>query len=171
MKTMEGFVVAALRHVLESSERPGVLPYAAHSLSVCRLVLECEGSQDSACAAILHEAVESGRIGLDEVIERYGKQVGQRLLGMLGAISAADPEVLLLQCADRVDKAVRWHEAGLPTQDLSRLQLLIRKLNPLARQTLTPYLERYVLPPVARPPVAPRRSALRPSARRDRKTR
>lgn len=170
MRTMEGFVVAALRHVLETSERPGTLPYAVHPLNVCRLVLECEGSQVSACAAVLHEAVEAGRIRLDEVIRRYGNEVAQRLLAMLGPVPATDPEALLLQCADRVDQAVRWHEAGLPNQDLTRLQQLLRKLNPLARQKLTPQLERYVLPPVARPPVAKRRSPLRPTTRRDRKT-
>ena len=97
MRTMEGFVVAALRHVLETNERPGSVPYAAHPLSVCRLVLECEGSQVAACAAVLHEAVEAGRIRLEEVIGRYGDQVAQQLLAMLGPVPASDPEVLLLQ--------------------------------------------------------------------------
>jgi (p)ppGpp synthase/HD superfamily hydrolase len=51
------------------------IPYVAHVISVAALVLEDEGSEDEAIAALLHDAVEDGHATLDEIGGRYGPTV------------------------------------------------------------------------------------------------
>ena len=54
------------------------IPYAAHLLSVSALVLEAEGTQVQAIAALLHDAPEDcgGEPVLDEIRRRFGREVG-----------------------------------------------------------------------------------------------
>lgn len=164
MRTLANFVVEALREVLSQREKTTV-PYPAHPLHVCRMVLECEGTQSAACAAVLHESVEQGRLKLDEVTQTYGKEVAQLLVSMLSPETPRKREALLLQCADKVDQAIRWYEAGLPRPDLSRLILLIRKLDLPARNHLMSRLEPYLVAPLDRPALTPQRTRPRTTAR------
>ena len=53
------------------------IPYIAHLLSVCALVLEAGGDEDQAIAALLHDAVEDrgGRSTLDTIRQMFGERV------------------------------------------------------------------------------------------------
>ncbi len=65
-------------HVHEGHCRKGTnVPYLAHLLGVCALVLEEGGSEDEAIAALLHDAVEDagGRGRLDAIRTRFGERV------------------------------------------------------------------------------------------------
>lgn len=53
------------------------IPYVAHVISVAALVLEDEGSEDEAIAALLHDAVEDTHTTLDEIEARYGATVAE----------------------------------------------------------------------------------------------
>jgi len=58
--------------------RKGVsIPYIAHLMSVCALVLEAGGKEDQAIAALLHDAVEDqgGLPTLDTIRHLFGKRV------------------------------------------------------------------------------------------------
>src|ERR1035437_5380757 len=58
--------------------RKGVsIPYIAHLMSVCALVLEAGGDEDQAIAALLHDAVEDqgGLPTLDTIRHLFGKRV------------------------------------------------------------------------------------------------
>jgi (p)ppGpp synthase/HD superfamily hydrolase len=55
------------------------IPYVAHLLAVAALVIEAGGDEDTAIAALLHDAVEDqgGRKTLREIRRRYGKRVAR----------------------------------------------------------------------------------------------
>lgn len=58
--------------------RKGVpIPYIAHLMSVCALVLEAGGDEDQAISALLHDAVEDqgGKATLDTIRHLFGKRV------------------------------------------------------------------------------------------------
>ena len=51
------------------------MPYIAHLLAVCALVIEAGGDEDAAIAALLHDAVEDQKATLEEIRLRFGEQV------------------------------------------------------------------------------------------------
>ncbi|GAB4334350.1 MAG: HD domain-containing protein [Calditrichia bacterium] len=53
------------------------LPYIAHILGVCSLVLYDGGSEDEAIAALLHDALEDhpGEISRETILQRFGQEV------------------------------------------------------------------------------------------------
>jgi len=55
------------------------IPYVAHLMSVCALVLEAGGDEDQAIAALLHDAVEDqgGLPTLDTIRHLFGKRVAE----------------------------------------------------------------------------------------------
>ena len=53
------------------------IPFVAHLLVVCGLVLEDGGEEDQAVAALLHDAVEDG--GGEPLLERIAKRFGPRV--------------------------------------------------------------------------------------------
>jgi (p)ppGpp synthase/HD superfamily hydrolase len=59
------------------SRKTTAVPYLAHLLAVCALVLEDDGDEDEAIAALLHDAVEDagGAPVLAEIERRYGPAV------------------------------------------------------------------------------------------------
>jgi len=78
-------------HLHQHQERKGNgVPYIAHLLGVCSLVLEAGGSENQAIAALLHDAVEDqgGRATLDEIRSRFGDEVA----GIVDACSDSDTQ-------------------------------------------------------------------------------
>lgn len=57
------------------------IPYVAHLMSVCALVLEAGGDEDQAIAALLHDAVEKhgGLSTLSTIRELFGNRVADAL--------------------------------------------------------------------------------------------
>jgi len=73
--------------------RKGVtIPYIAHLMSVCALVLESGGDEDQAIAALLHDAVEDqgGLPTLDTIRHLFGKRVGNAVESCSDS-TASDP--------------------------------------------------------------------------------
>ncbi|MBT9584865.1 HD domain-containing protein [bacterium] len=147
----------AIRDALDRHEGFAMIPYIPHPMEVCRLVLECGGSQIAACAAILHEAVGTGRMTCEEVTQRYGPEVSALVRVLVMGQSEGEDEGSLLLCADRTDHLLRRSQLGLGdclARDLNELQLTVLRLGPQVSQVLLTRLER-VLPALT--PAAPRK--------------
>jgi len=73
----------ALDHAVELHRRDvrkrTKIPYVAHLLGVCAIVLESGGDEDEAIAALLHDAAEDhgGERQLAEIERRFGESVAQ----------------------------------------------------------------------------------------------
>lgn len=98
------------------------IPYLAHLLAVAAIVLEHDGDEDQAIAALLHDGPEDqgGRATLDEIRRRFGERVATmvedctdtldtpkppwrpRKEGYIAHLDHARPESLLVSLADKV---------------------------------------------------------------------
>ena len=113
-------------------------PYVSHLLAVAAIVLEHDGDEDQACAALLHDAVEDGGVEWDAVIQ---DGFGPRVTGIVRACTDADtqpkppwrarkeaylahldgegPDALLVSAADKLHNAraivsdLRTHGPGM----------------------------------------------------------
>jgi (p)ppGpp synthase/HD superfamily hydrolase len=104
------------------------VPYIAHLMSVCALVLEAGGDEDQAIAALLHDAVEDqgGLSTLDTIRRLFGERVAdtveacsdstssdpkdkmpwrQRKEAYLQHLRTATPDVVLVSAADKLHNA------------------------------------------------------------------
>lgn len=109
-----------------TQQRKGTdIPYAAHLLSVCALVLEYGGNEDQAIAALLHDAVEDqgGEPRLEEIRVNFGEHVAEivaacsdaftqpkppwqeRKQHYINALANHDPDSWLVSCADKLHNA------------------------------------------------------------------
>ena len=79
------------------------IPYVAHLLAVCSIVLEWGGDEDTAIAALLHDAVEDqgGEPTLLEIRRRFGDRPADIVLACSDSVTA-----------DKSDKAP-WRERKL----------------------------------------------------------
>jgi (p)ppGpp synthase/HD superfamily hydrolase len=85
----------------DQQPRKGVsIPYIAHLMSVCALVLEAGGNEDQAIAALLHDAVEDqgGLPTLDTIRQMFGDRV------------ASTVESCSDSMATNPDKKLPWRE-------------------------------------------------------------
>jgi len=109
--------------------RKGVsIPYIAHLMSVCALVLEAGGNEDQAIAALLHDAVEDrgGRSTLETIRQMFGDRVAstvescsdsmatnpdkklpwrERKVKYLEHLQTASGDALLVSAADKLHNA------------------------------------------------------------------
>jgi len=100
------------------------IPYLSHLMSVSALVLEHGGDEDLAIAGLLHDAIEDIDAEQEPIIlERYGARVAyvvractdadafpkppwlERKQAYLAHLEEADPDVLLVSCADKLHNA------------------------------------------------------------------
>ncbi len=120
----EALSYAARLHRLQSRKGTNI-PYIAHLLAVCSLVLEHGGDEDEAIAALLHDTVEDqgGEPVLQEINSLFGERVAQivdscsdtditpkppwkkRKQEYIKHISHATPSVLLVSCCDKLHNA------------------------------------------------------------------
>jgi (p)ppGpp synthase/HD superfamily hydrolase len=108
------------------AEQP--IPYVAHLLAVCALVLENGGSEEEAIAALLHDAIEDqtehhggdSQAMRDRIARRFGPRVLELVLACSDStgvdkapwrerkevyirhLTTAQPSVLLISAADKV---------------------------------------------------------------------
>ncbi|PZD74788.1 GTP pyrophosphokinase rsh [Acaryochloris thomasi RCC1774] len=107
-------------------------PYLAHLISVAALVLENNGTEEQAIAALLHDAVEDQGVTVTEIEQRFGATVAayvaavtetelttepqppwqERKLRYLTQLRAAPAEAVFISLADKLHNA-RSLEAGL----------------------------------------------------------
>ena len=110
-------------------------PYIAHLLAVTSLVLEDDGDEDDAMAALLHDAAEDqgGREQLEDIRSRFGQRVAEiveacgdtfetpkppwreRKQSYLQHLESAPDEVLRISLADKL------HNIRAITLDYERL--------------------------------------------------
>jgi (p)ppGpp synthase/HD superfamily hydrolase len=101
------------------------IPYISHLLSVCSIVLEAGGDEDTAIASLLHDAAEDqgGSETIQVIRNEFGNRVADLVLACsdtlsdpkpdwkirktkhLGKLSKAGPEVLLITIADKIHNA------------------------------------------------------------------
>ena len=118
-------LVYASRLHREQTRKGSDIPYVAHLLAVCSLVIEHGGSEDQAIAALLHDAAEDqgGEPRLNEIRARYGAAVADivadctdawtepkppwrpRKEAYLAALPSKPPASLLVSLADKTHNA------------------------------------------------------------------
>lgn len=104
------------------------IPYVTHLFAVCSLVLEDDGTQDEAIAALLHDGPEDqgGQPVLDAIARQFGDAVASIVAGLSDALpamgeekppwrerkdaylrhlSAASPSVVRVSIADKLHNA------------------------------------------------------------------
>ncbi len=101
------------------------VPYFAHLAGVMSLVLEADGDEEQAVAALLHDVVEDrgGPERLDEIRERFGERVARIVAGctqgsgegedawderrvrFVESLPEKDEDVLLVSAADKLHNA------------------------------------------------------------------
>jgi (p)ppGpp synthase/HD superfamily hydrolase len=112
----------------QQSRKGGHIPYIAHLMSVCALVLEAGGNEDQAIAALLHDAVEDrgGRSTLETIRQMFGDRVAntvescsdsmatnpdkklpwrERKVKYLEHLRTASGDALLVSAADKLHNA------------------------------------------------------------------
>ena len=121
----EEALVFATRLHAEQTRKGSSIPYSAHLLAVTALVLEYGGDEDTAIAALLHDAIEDqgGAATRDEIRTRFGDRVTTIVDGCTDAETQPKPpwqarketylahlphasaEVLLVSAADKLHNA------------------------------------------------------------------
>ena len=109
----------------QQTRKGSAIPYVAHLLAVCSLVIEHGGSEDQAIAALLRDAAEDqgGEPRLNEIRARYGAAVADiiadctdawtepkplwrpRKEAYLAALPSKAPRSLLVSLADKTHNA------------------------------------------------------------------
>lgn len=92
-------------------------PYVAHLIAVASLVLECNGSEDCAIAALAHDSVEDADVSIKEIEILFGDKVAKIVTTLsedkslpkqeqkkayVEAIARADYETALVSAADKL---------------------------------------------------------------------
>ena len=121
----EGALILATRLHTNQDRKGARIPYVAHLLAVTALVLEDDGDEDQAIAALLHDAVEDqgGIETLDEIRKHFGERVAhivegcsdsfespkppwkERKVNYLRHLREADIDVLRVSLADKLHNA------------------------------------------------------------------
>ncbi|XWN32442.1 MAG: HD domain-containing protein [Devosia sp.] len=88
----DAFAFAERAHRSQRRKGSGV-PYVAHLMSVCALVLEYGGDEDLAIAALLHDAVEDqgGMAMATTIRQRYGERVADIVVACSDAHEVPKP--------------------------------------------------------------------------------
>jgi len=81
MSIVSQALVFATEHHQHQYRKGTKIPYMAHLLNVCKLLAERECSDEVLAAALLHDVVEDTDVTIDEVEEKFGKQVAEIVRG------------------------------------------------------------------------------------------
>jgi (p)ppGpp synthase/HD superfamily hydrolase len=120
----EAFSFAAALHSTQKRKETEI-PYLAHLMAVCSLVIEQGGDEDQAIAALLHDAVEDqgGKATIEEIRRRFGERVANLVEACTDAdthpkppwrprkeeylrhLPAAPPDALPIILADKIHNA------------------------------------------------------------------
>ena len=88
----QALVYATVVHAHQERKGSGI-PYIAHLLGVCSLVLEHGGDEDAAIGALLHDAGEDagGQGRLDDIRLRFGEGVAAIVRGCTDTLETPKP--------------------------------------------------------------------------------
>jgi len=121
---LQGAIAYALAAHAGQVRKGTAIPYASHLLAVCAIVQEHGGDEDLACAAMLHDTIEDCGAAHGTAIEaQFGSRVARlvracsdtdvqpkppwqaRKEAYLAHLKEADPDTLLVSCADKLHNA------------------------------------------------------------------
>ena len=108
--------VALAEQVHGRARRSGTeIPYMAHLLVVCGLVIEDGGDEDEAIAALLHDAVEDGggRRLLTEIGARFGPRVAEIVEGLSDSIDGDPAESWISRKARYLEHLRDCHDRSI----------------------------------------------------------
>lgn len=106
------------------------IPYITHLMTVAALVLENDGNEEQAIAALLHDAIEDQGVTVEEITSRFGENVATLVAAVtefhnqpkpgwlerknmyLNNLRNSSPEAVLISLADK------YHNACSLEQDL-----------------------------------------------------
>ncbi|MGO9696096.1 MAG: HD domain-containing protein [Mycobacterium sp.] len=123
-KFVQALVYAAEKHG-EQKRKASEVPYVGHLLSVAGLVIEADGTETQAIAALLHDAAEDqgGRPTLAEIGQKFGADVAsiveecsdtldtpkppwrERKERYIGHLPEVSDDAILVSLADKLDNA------------------------------------------------------------------
>lgn len=102
----EAVEFAAARHAGQKRKGAGGRPYVTHLAEVARLVAGCAAADAALlAAAYLHDAVEDGHAGLDEIRGRFGDAVAATVAELTDDMSLAPAERKRRQIAEVAAKS------------------------------------------------------------------
>ena len=81
MSIVSQALVFATEHHQHQHRKGTKIPYMAHLLNVCKLVAENDCSDELLAAALLHDVVEDTDVTIEEIEEKFGKQVAEIVRG------------------------------------------------------------------------------------------
>lgn len=81
MSIVSQALVFATEHHQHQHRKGTKIPYMAHLLNVCKLVAENNCSDEILAAALLHDVVEDTDVTIEEIEEKFGKQVAEIVRG------------------------------------------------------------------------------------------
>ena len=133
----ESALAYAIAHHRDDIRKGTRIPYAAHLLAVAAIVMEMEGTEDEAIAALLHDVVEDGGgpRAAEEIRARFGSSVAAMVLANSDSTSGSRDkapwrerkESYLAGIADKPISAVRvsiadkLHNARAILRDYERI--------------------------------------------------
>ncbi|GAB2809179.1 HD domain-containing protein [Ferruginibacter profundus] len=81
MSIVSKALVFATYHHQHQHRKGTQIPYMTHLLNVCKLVAENNCSDEVLAAALLHDVVEDTDVTIEEVEEKFGRQVAEIVRG------------------------------------------------------------------------------------------
>lgn len=81
MSIVSEALVFATQHHQHQHRKGTKIPYMAHLLNVCKLVAENNCSDEVLAAALLHDIVEDTDVTIEQVEEKFGRQVAEIVRG------------------------------------------------------------------------------------------
>jgi (p)ppGpp synthase/HD superfamily hydrolase len=81
MSIVSKALVFATEHHQHQHRKGTKIPYLAHLLNVCKILAENNCSDEVLAAALLHDVVEDTDVTIDEIEEKFGKQVAEIVRG------------------------------------------------------------------------------------------
>ena len=81
MSIVSKALVFATEHHQHQQRKGTKIPYMAHLLNVCKIVAENNCSEEVLAAALLHDVVEDTDVTIEEIEDKFGKQVAEIVRG------------------------------------------------------------------------------------------
>lgn len=100
----EAFELAARAH-RGQTRKDGSSPYIGHPLAVARTLQEVGLDEETLAAALLHDVVENSELTIDEVVERFGVDVGALVAALTDDETIADYAERKREHRERVERA------------------------------------------------------------------
>ena len=85
-----GKALATASEAHRDQRRADGAPYLAHPLKVCELLAHAGADQQTLAAALLHDAVEDSELGVGDVVERFGVEIGELVAALTDDATIAD---------------------------------------------------------------------------------